>query len=102
MKFLGHIVCPTDGYTYIKDPKQVVIYFTPDSSTYMTEVICEKCGNVINGNIDGEFLLAFRGHGVKVLPFGQRFSALTEDMIAGWNMDKELRSLDDETRHRQY
>lgn len=102
MKFIGHIICPTDGYTYITDAKQVVIYFSPDSSSFLTEVICEKCGNVVDGNIDPEFFLAFRGHGVKIIPYGNKFKPLTEDMITGWNIEKDLKLLDDESKNRQY
>lgn len=101
MKFIGHIICPTDGYTYITDPKQVLIYFSPDAASYFTEVICDTCGNIVEGNIDAEFFLAFRGHGVKVVPYGNRFEALTDEMIAEWNIDEDLTTLDDE-KHKQY
>ena len=102
MKYIGHILCPTDGYTYITDSKQVVIYYSPDSSSFLTEVLCSQCGNVVEGNIDREFFMAFRGHGVKVIPYGNKFMALTDEMISQWDIDGELETLDYDCKDRQY
>lgn len=102
MKFLGHILCPTDGYTYIIDATKVTTYFSPDLSLYLTEVVCEQCGRTIEGKIDKEALIAFMGHGIRVIPYGNRFDPLTEDMILEWNIDKDLNLLDDECEDRQF
>lgn len=93
MKYLGHILCPIDGYTYITDPKQVLIYYSPDSATFLTEVLCNQCSNIVEGNIDREFLAIFKGHGVKVVPYGNKFAVLTDEMISGWDIEEDLKSL---------
>lgn len=93
MKYLGHIRCPQCGYTYITDPKRVIIYFNFDSPEQLTEVSCEGCDQILEGKIDLADVIAFSSNGVEISDLNNKFPPLTNNDIDNWDIEEELKSV---------
>lgn len=88
--FLGHIRCPSCGFTHIVNAKQVTIYFNQDQQAQLAHVVCLKCKQVVTGTIDDQDLYAFSAKGVKLVPWASTLSPLKEEDIDNWDVEEEL------------
>ena len=88
--FIGHIRCPSCGFTHIVDSRQIVIYYNFDMRHQIAEVVCFNCKQVVSSTIDEADVYSFSARGVKLVPWQTKLPPLTESDIDNWDIEEEL------------
>lgn len=88
--YIGYVECDNcDQYVYIKDARDLKIWFHPDDPKPLSEIECTNCHTLVQSRISWEHMVNFRRRGCKVTDLNERFTPLTEEEIENWDFDAD-------------